>query len=146
MTPTFILANGMQPFIFVVPPLDLRIQTLQTMKTVDIIDFGEICVAGKEKVTKINFSTFLPNINSPFYSLKNPLLPSVGVELLKLWKIKRNKLTFLVPEFGVTYKCYIESFNYIFEERTGDITISLILCEAKEQNKITNSITGLFKR
>ena len=41
MKPTFILADGMKPFVFVVPPLDLKIQSSQSMKSVDIIDFGE---------------------------------------------------------------------------------------------------------
>lgn len=76
MKPTFILSKGLTPFIFVVPPLDLRIQLGQTTKLIDIIDFGEITIMGNEKIAKISFSTFLPNINSPFYSLKNPLLPN----------------------------------------------------------------------
>ena len=146
MKPTFILADGMKPFVFVVPPLDLKIQSSQSMKSVDIIDFGEMGVAGKEKVAKISFSTFLPNINSPFYSLQNPLLPNLGVEILKEWKTKRIKLTFLVPEFAIAYKCYIENFDYILDERTGDITVSLLLSEARQQNRITNKITGLLPR
>lgn len=146
MKPTFILSKGLTPFIFVVPPLDLRIQLGQTTKLIDIIDFGEITIMGNEKIAKISFSTFLPNINSPFYSLKNPLLPNLGVELLKSWKTKKEKLTFLIPEFTIMYKCFIETLDYIIDERTGDITISLLLAESREQNKITNNITGLFKR
>ncbi len=42
MKPTFILINKMIPFVFVVPPQSLKIQSGQNNKLVDIIDFGEI--------------------------------------------------------------------------------------------------------
>lgn len=146
MKPTFILANGMTPFIFVVPPQNLKIQTGQSSKTVDIIDYGEISVIGNEKVARITFSTFIPNIKSPFYSLKNPLPPSAAVELLKLWKKNKTKLTFIVPEFLVSYKCKIELLDINIVERTGDIDVSLTLIEQREKDRVTDNLTGLFNR
>lgn len=146
MKPTFILANGMTPFIFVVPPQSLKIQTGQINKTVDIIDFGEVSVIGNEKVSRINFTTFIPNIKSPFYSLKNPLSPSVAVKLLKTWKKNKSELTFIVPEFLITYKCKIELLDININERTGDIDVSLTLIEQRQNDRITDNITGLFKR
>lgn len=146
MKPTFILLNKKTPFIFVVPPNSLKIQSLQSDKFVDIIDFGEINVMGKEKINRINFSTFFPNIQSPFYSLKNPLLPTAGVALLQKWRKDRSNLTFMVPELLITYKCQIEGIDTVVEERTGDISIALTLVEKRQQDKITDSVLGLFKR
>lgn len=146
MKPTFMLLNKKTPFIFVVPPNSLKIQSLQSNKFVDIIDFGEINVMGKEKISKINFSTFLPNLKSPFYSLKNPLLPTAGAALLQKWRKDRSDLTFMVPELLITYKCQIEGLDTVVEERTGDISITLTLVEKRQQDKITDNVLGLFKR
>ena len=146
MKPTFILINGLVPFVFVVPPKSLKIQTAQNNKLIDIIDFGELSVIGNEKVAKISFSTFIPNIKSPFYDLKNPLIPSAAVELLKKWKKDKSELTFMVPELIITYKCKIEILDINVNERTGDIEVSLTLVEERQQDKVTDNITGLFKR
>ena len=146
MKPTFILINKMVPFVFVVPPQNLKIQSGQSNKFIDIIDFGEISVIGNEKVSRINFSTFIPNFKSPFYSLKNPLLPSAAIELLKKWKKDKAELTFTVPEFLMYYKCKIELLDININERTGDIHVSLTLIEQRKQNRVTDNITGLFKR
>lgn len=142
----FILINKNVPFVFVVQPTDLRIQSAQLKKNVEIIDFGEISNIGKNKVTNISFSTFLPSLKSNFFSLENPLPPQAGVELLKKWKENSSSLKFIVPEAAFFYKCKIENLNIILNENTGDITVDLMLVEEREQNKITDSITGLFKR
>lgn len=146
MKHTFILINGMIPFVFVVPPQSLKIQTAQSNKIVDIIDFGELSVIGNEKVAKISFSTFIPNIKSPFYDLKNPLTPSAATELLKKWKKDKASLNFMVPELIITYKCKIEILDINVNERTGDIHVSLTLTEQRQQDRVTDNITGLFKR
>lgn len=146
MKPNFILINKMIPFVFVVPPQSLKIQSGQSNKFVDIIDFGEISVIGNEKISRINFSTFIPNLKSPFYDLKNPLLPSAAVELLKKWKKDKAELTFTIPEFLMYYKCKIELLDININERTGDIHVSLTLIEQRQQNRVTDNITGLFKR
>lgn len=146
MKPNFILINKMIPFVFVVPPQSLKIQSGQSNKLVDIIDFGEISVIGNEKISRINFTTFIPSFKSPFYNLKNPLLPSAAVELLKKWKKDKAELTFIVPEFLIYYKCKIELLDININERTGDIHVSLTLIDQRQQNRVTDNITGLFKR
>lgn len=146
MKPTFILINKMIPFVFVVPPENLKIQSGQSNKLIDIIDFGEISVIGNEKISRINFSTFIPNLKSPFYNLKNPLIPSAAIEFLKKWKRDKAELTFTVPEFLIYYKCKIELLDVNINERTGDIHVSLTLIEQRQQNRVTDNITGLFKR
>ena len=146
MKPTFMLINKMIPFVFVVPPIDLNIQLGQVEKSIELIDFGEIIKTGEEKPANISFSTFLPNLNSPFYDLKNPLMPSAAVELLKKWKKDKAELTFTVPEFLIYYKCKISSLEYEIKERTGDIHIRLTLIQQRKQDKVADNITGLFKR
>lgn len=146
MKPNFILLNGKIPFVFVIPPLDLEITTEQNTVSVNIIDFGEKVNFGERRADRISFSTFLPSITSRFFSLKNPLPPTAAIELLKKWKKEKKDLTFIVPELVITYKCKIERLQYSVVERTGDINISISLIEIRDQGKITDNITGLFKR
>ena len=146
MKPTYILANGMKPFIFVVPPLDLEVTTSQKTEKVDIISFGEKIKTGERNSETISFSTFLPNVKSPFYSLTNPLLPMLAVELLKKWKNQKKVLTFIVPEYLISIKCKIINLNYSIRERTGDIDINITLTEDRTQSKEPNLLTGLFER
>lgn len=146
MKPTYILANGMKPFIFVVPPLDLEVITSQKTEKVDIISFGEKIKTGERNSETISFSTFLPNVKSPFYSLTNPLLPMLAVELLKKWKNQKKVLTFIVPEYLISIKCKIINLNYSIRERTGDIDINITLTEDRTQSKEPNLLTGLFER
>lgn len=146
MKPNFILLNGKRPFVFVVPPLDLEITTEQNTTTVNIIDFGEKVNFGEKRADRISFSTFLPSITSHFFSLKNPLPPTAAIELLKKWKKERKDLIFIVPELVITYKCKIEKLQYNVIERTGDINLSISLIETRDQGKVTDNITGLFKR
>ena len=146
MKPTYILANGMKPFIFVVPPLDLEVITSQKTEKVDIISFGEKIKTGERNSETISFSTFLPNVKSPFYSITNPLLPMLAVELLKKWKNQKKVLTFIVPEYLISIKCKIINLNYSIRERTGDIDINITLTEDRTQSKEPNLLTGLFER
>lgn len=146
MKPTFILINNKIPFVFVIPPLNLNITCNQITNSVNIIDFGEKVNFGEKTADRINFSTFLPALTSNFFSLKNPLPPSAAIEVLKRWKKEKGDLTFIVPELGIFYKCKLEKVQYTVNERTGDIDISVDLIETRSQGKITDSITGLFKR
>lgn len=146
MKPNFILLEGKKPFVFVIPPLDLEITTEQNTVSVNIIDFGEKVNFGERRADRISFSTFFPSITSHFFSLKNPLPPTAAVELLKKWKKEKKDLTFIVPELVITYKCKIERLQYSVVERTGDINISISLVEIRDQGKITDNITGLYKR
>lgn len=146
MKPTFILADGMTPFVFVVPPLDLEIKTSQKSEKINIIDFGEKNIVGKRNVETITFSSFFPAINSNFYSLKNPLTPILSVETLAKWKNQEKILTFIIPEFTIFKKCQIVEFNYFIRERTGDIDFTITLVEYRTQGRIANTITGLIER
>ena len=64
MRPTFILVKDSTntPFFFVVPPLDLRIESDQDLQTIKIIDLGEKTLIGNRKAEKISFSTFYPRV------------------------------------------------------------------------------------
>lgn len=142
----FILLNGSYPFIFVVPPPEMTITTGQEVKMFNLIDFGEKINIGERKVDKISFKTFIPSLKSKFYSLLNPLTPMAAIIMLKKWETEKAVLTFLVPELLITYKCSITNLDFSIEDKVNDLYVKLSLSEKREQNIITDSVSGLINR
>lgn len=143
---TFMLVNKNIPFIFLIPPLDLRITSGQKTQSVDIIDFGEVVNIGKKTADTIEFSTYLPFLTSPFFSELNQLLPSLAIELLKKWKEDGDSLRFIVPEYHIIYNCKITTLTTSIPDFTGDRKITLKLTEDRKHYTLIDEITGLFKR
>ena len=148
MKPTFILLKNSTstPFFFVVPPLDLRIESDQDLQTIKIIDLGEKTLIGNRKAEKISFSTFLPSMKSPFFSYILSTTPSNSMETLKKLKDDKEKLTLIIPEFNIFFKCYIQTLYFAVTERTGDIDVEITLVEIEKNKTLTDIARGLLER
>ena len=148
MRPTFILVKDSTntPFFFVVPPLDLRIESEQDVQIFKIIDLGEKTLIGNRKAEKISFSTFLPNMKSPFFNFILSTTPTNSMETLKKLKDDKEKLTLIIPEFNIFFKCYIEILNFSITERTGDIDVEITLVEIKKNKTLSDVARGLLER
>lgn len=148
MRPTFILVKDSTntPFFFVVPPLDLRIESEQDLQTIRIIDLGEKTLIGNRKAEKISFSTFFPNMKSPFFSYILSTTPSNCMETLKKLKNDKEKLTLIIPEFNIFFKCYIQTLYFAVIERTGDIDVEITLVEIEKNKTLTDVARGLLER
>lgn len=146
MKPTFLLIGDNVPFLFVVPPMDLKIEAGQEASIVNIIDLGEKTIIGNRKVKRISFSTFLPGLKSPFFNLLNPILPGEAIKLLDKWKDLKVKVTLTIPEFNMFYKCYIERLETSIVERTGDINISVTLIEQGKTKSLIDEVSKLYVR
>lgn len=148
MKPTFILVKDSTntPFFFVVPPLDLRIESEQDLQIIRIIDLGEKTLIGNRKAEKISFSTFFPNMKSPFFSYILSTTPSNCMETLKKLKNDKEKLTLIIPEFNIFFKCYIQTLYFSITERTGDIDVEITLVEIEKNKTLTDVARGLLER
>lgn len=148
MRPTFMLVKDSTntPFFFVVPPLDLRIESEQDLQTIRIIDLGEKTLIGNRKAEKISFSTFFPNMKSPFFSYILSTTPSNCMETLKKLKNDKEKLTLIIPEFNIFFKCYIQTLYFAVIERTGDIDVEITLVEIEKNKTLTDVARGLLER
>lgn len=148
MRPTFILVKDSTntPFFFVVPPLDLRIESEQDLQIIRIIDLGEKTLIGNRKVEKISFSTFFPSMKSPFFSYILSTTPSNCMETLKKLKNDKEKLTLIIPEFNIFFKCYIQTLYFSVTERTGDIDVEITLVEIEKNKTLTDVARGLLER
>ena len=148
MRPTFILVKDSTntPFFFVVPPLDLRIESEQDLQIIRVIDLGEKTLIGNRKVEKISFSTFFPSMKSPFFSYILSTTPSNCMETLKKLKNDKEKLTLIIPEFNIFFKCYIQTLYFAVTERTGDIDVEITLVEIEKNKTLTDVARGLLER
>ena len=148
MRPTFILVKDSTntPFFFVVPPLDLRIASEQDVQIFKIIDLGEKTLIGNRKAEKISFSTFFPSMKSPFFNFILSTTPTNSMETLKKLKDDKEKLTLIIPEFNIFFKCYIEILNFSITERTGDIDVEITLVEIEKNKTLTDVARGLLER
>ena len=148
MKPTFILVKDSTntPFFFVIPPLDLRIESEQDLQIIRIIDLGEKTLIGNRKVEKISFSTFFPSMKSPFFSYILSTTPSNCMETLKKLKNDKEKLTLIIPEFNIFFKCYIQTLYFSVTERTGDIDVEITLVEIEKNKTLTDVARGLLER
>ena len=148
MRPTFILVKDITntPFFFVVPPLDLRIESEQDLQIIRIIDLGEKTLIGNRKAEKISFSTFFPNMKSPFFSYILSTTPTNSMETLKKLKNDKEKLTLIIPEFNIFFKCYIQTLYFSVTERTGDIDVEITLVEIEKNKTLMDVARGLLER
>ena len=148
MRPTFILVKDSTntPFFFVVPPLDLRIESEQDLQVIKIIDLGEKTLIGNRKAEKISFSTFFPSMKSHFFSYILSTTPANCMETLTKLKNDKEKLTLIVPEFNIFFKCYIQTLYFSVTERTGDIDIEITLVEIEKNKTLTDVARGLLER
>lgn len=148
MRPTFILVKDITntPFFFVVPPLDLRIESEQDLQIIRIIDLGEKTLIGNRKAEKISFSTFFPNMKSPFFSYILSTTPTNSMETLTKLKNNKDKLTLIIPEFNIFFKCYIQTLYFSVTERTGDIDVEITLVEIEKNKTLTDVARGLLER
>jgi hypothetical protein len=144
--PTFTLINQGIPFIFVVPPVDLRIEHGQDKEVVNIIDFGEKVFMGERQAIKISFGSFFPHTKSHFYSSLNPLNPVGCMEQLKKWKDNKAVLKFIIPEWTYYIKCRIDAITETRKDHTGDIYYDISLIEEPSNSGIIDALTGLFGR
>lgn len=141
MEPTFIFMDKYKPFVFSVPPKDLRIEAEQKTVSVNLIQFGEMVNLGEKQCNRISFSSFFPNINSPFYKpFKNAMLPFMCVQTLERLKNNKSKIQFIVPEFAINKICKITKFVHVYDERTGDVNFEITLIEHREPNDIIESL------
>jgi len=147
--PIFTLINKKTsvPFVFVIPPTDLRIQSKQRGEVVDIIDLGTIYKDGNREYLKVSFSGFFPRIGSHFYNTMNPLPPSSCAEYLRTCMTNNETFRFLIPQFLTFINVRIAGISTVNSDHTGDLDYSITLVEDRtEELASVDVLTGLYRR
>lgn len=146
--PHITLINKIIPFVFVIPPIDLKISQSQNHKPINIIDVGEILRDGKRQTIRISWSGFFPTTESHFYDPKlNPLGAKLSSDYLRNALQKNIKFKLVIPEYLEYFTCKIESFETEYRDHTGDIYYQITLVEDREIFSNTVDLaTGLLSR
>lgn len=146
--PHITLINKLVPFVFVIPPVDLKISQSQNHKPIEIIDIGEILRDGKRQTIRISWSGFLPSIDSHFYDPKlNPMGAKPSSDYLRNALQKNVKFKLVIPEYLEYFNCKIESFETEYKDHTGDIYYQITLVEDRQGLSTTVDLTtGLLSR
>ena len=85
-------------------------------------------------------------MKSPFFNFVLSTAPTNSMETLKKLKDDKEKLTLIIPEFNIFFKCYIEILNFSITERTGDIDVEITLVEIKKNKTLSDVARGLLER
>ena len=132
------------PLVFPVPPLGTTIDYVQNTKSLNILGWGEVVYSGEKKLQRLNFSSFFPSLDSPFYNVfKNPSDPTINLLLLNSWKDSGETLTFVVPESATLMYCIITSITEEERDFTNDRYFSISLVEVRPVRTFSSKITGL---
>ena len=85
-------------------------------------------------------------MKSPFFNFVLSTTPTNCMETLKKLKNDKEKLTLIIPEFNIFFKCYIQTLYFSVTERTGDIDIEITLVEIEKNKTLTDVARGLLER
>ena len=146
--PHITLINKMIPFVFVIPPTDLKISQSQNHKPIEIIDLGEILRDGKRQTIRISWSGFLPSINSHFYDPKlNPMGAKPSSDYLRHSLQTNVKFKLVISEYLEYFNCKIANYETEYRDHTGDIYYRIELIEERQGASTTVDLaTGLLNR
>ena len=146
--PHITLITNMNPFVFVIPPTDIKSTEVQNHKPIEIIDLGEIVRNGIRQCIRVSWSGFFPAVNSYFYTpLLNPLGAKPSADYLRDCMQKNVKFKLIIPEYLEYLNCKIESFEVEYRDHTGDAYYTISLVEDRQGMSTTvDLITGLRSR
>ena len=85
-------------------------------------------------------------MKSPFFNFILSTAPTNSMETLKKLKDDKEKLTLIIPEFNIFFKCYIQTLYFSVTERTGDIDVEITLVEIKKNKTLSDVARGLLER
>ena len=85
-------------------------------------------------------------MKSPFFNFVLSTAPTNSMETLKKLKNDKEKLTLIIPEFNIFFKCYIQTLYFSATERTGDIDVEITLVEIKKNKTLSDVARGLLER
>ena len=146
--PHITLINNLVPFVFVIPPTDLKISQSQNHKPIEIIDLGEILRDGKRQTIRVSWRGFFPSTDSHFYDTRlNPLGAKPSSDYLRHALQTNIKFKLVIPEYLEYLNCKIQSLETEYRDHTGDIYYRIELVEDRQGSSTTVDLaTGLLNR
>lgn len=142
--PMVTLINGFVPFVFVIPPTDIKVKSEFSHKMVSILDYGEITNGGDRQCVRLSWSGFFPKEGSYHYNaMLNALPPIACIEYLRYCLNNKTVFRMVIPKYAEFLKCKIESFEVYYPDHTGDAYYKITVIEEREG---ISSLTTLIEK
>ncbi len=122
-----------------VNPKELSVTQGSGNKTINLLNVGEVAVAGNRGPIKMVVNTFLPAPNSPFYKGRNP---EEIVVKMKQWKNGRQPLRIIVSGTDINTMFLVENMEEQYREGQLDIYISWSFTEYRVLNVPASATTA----
>lgn len=116
-----ISAMGSQ-FSLAVNPKEVKISSGSKLKTLELLNMGEITVAGNRTIDKISIANvFLPSSRSPFY---NGISPETILALMKKCKDAPSPVRIIISGTDINKQFWIETMDETYKEGDRDPYVS----------------------
>lgn len=140
-TRTIVLMVEGGQYELAVNPSELTVTQESKDRTIDLLNVGEVNVAGNRGLIKVTLSTFLPDAGSPFYTGYAP----EGV-IMALKKAKNGKKTvrIIISGTDVNTLFTVSSMGETYKEGQADIYVSWAFVESRELN--TQQVASWVRR
>lgn len=127
--------NGKEKFQLPVPPPNYSVKNSTAINTVNINDFGEFALIGKQKLKDIPpISSFFPNRKYSFCQYSGFPKPYECVALIEKWRSSGKPIRLVITNTNINLSCCIEDFEYGERDGTSDVYFTLSLKEYRYQN------------
>ncbi len=122
-----------------VNPKELAVMQGSGNKTINLLNVGEVVIAGNRGPIKMAVNTFLPASNSPFYKERNP---EEIVMKMKQWKNGRQPLRIIVSGTDINTMFLVENMEEQYREGQLDIYINWNFTEYRVLNVPASATTA----
>lgn len=122
-----------------VNPKELSVTQSSGNKTINLLNVGEVAVAGNRGPVKMSVSTFLPASNSPFYKEKDP---EEVITKVKQWKNGKQPLRIIISGTDINTMFLVENMEERYTEGQLDIKINWSFTEYRVLNVPASATTA----
>ena len=129
-------------FELAVNPKELGVTQGSGNKTINLLNVGEVVIAGNRGPVKMSVATFLPAANSHFYRDKDP---EEIITKVKQWKNGKQPLRIIVSGTDINTMFLVDSMEERYKEAQLDIYIHWRFAEYRVLNvpaSATTAFTG----
>lgn len=134
------MVEGGQYELAVNPP-ELTVTQESKDRTIDLLNVGEVNVAGNRGLIKVTISTFLPDAGSPFYT---GYAPESLIMAMKKAKNGKKTVRIIISGTDVNTLFTVSSVGETYKEGQADSYVSWAFVESRELN--TQQVASWVRR
>ena len=134
------MVEGGQYELAVNPP-ELTVTQESKDRTIDLLNVGEVNVAGNRGLIKVTISTFLPDAGSPFYT---GYAPESLIMAMKKAKNGKKTVRIIISGTDVNTLFKVSSVGETYKEGQADSYVSWAFVESRELN--TQQVASWVRR